>query len=142
MSQTPGSSSPDLIHPLLGLQAVGDTRGQSITVRGEGKRAWGSTRPPPVLGTQSLGAHPRRTRLGYVFTRKSDTFRPVRFWTTSPKPAIAWGGGGPPAPAGQSGNRRRAPGWLHWQAGDGDSGVQLPLARMLATSGGTSGTVK
>lgn len=64
----------------------------------------------PVRGTQSLGAHPRRTRLGYVFTRKSDTFRPVRFWTTSPKPATAWGGGGPPAPAGQSGNRRRAPG--------------------------------
>lgn len=66
----------------------------------------------------------------------------MRFWTTSPKPAMACGGGGPPAPTGQSGSRRRTPGWLHWQAGDGDSGVQLPLARMLATSAGTSGTEK
>lgn len=61
---------------------------------------------------------------------------------TSPRSPVAWGGGRPPAPAGQSGNRRRAPGWLHWQAGDGNSEVQLPLAKMLATSAGTSGTEK
>ena len=75
-------------------------------------------------------------------TRKSDRFRPVKFWTTSPELVGAWGGGGPPAAAGQSGSRRRAPGWLHWQAGDGDSGVQLPLAKTSAMSAGTSGTEK
>lgn len=32
------------------------------------------------------------------------------------------------------------PGWLHWQAGDGNSGVQLPLAKTSATSAGTLGT--
>lgn len=32
------------------------------------------------------------------------------------------------------------PGWLHWQAGDGNSGVQLPLAKTSATSVGTLGT--
>lgn len=73
-------------------------------------------------------------------TRKSDRFRPVRFCTVSPEAVCTWGGGGPPAAGGQSGSRRRAPGWLHWHAGDGDAGVQLPLARTSATSAGTSGT--
>lgn len=73
-------------------------------------------------------------------TRKSDRLRPVRFCTSSPEPPGAWGGGGPPAAAGQAGSRRRAPGRLHWQAGEGDPGVQLPLAKTAATSGGTSGT--
>lgn len=74
---------------------------------------------------------PRRTRHG---SRKSDRVQPARFCTIAPEAVSTWGGGGPPALVGQLGSRWRVPGQLHWQKGDADSEVQLPLAKTLATS--------
>lgn len=59
----PGPASPDLIHPLLSLQAVGDT--QETEKQSDGKGQYGAQGPSASpVGTQSLGTHPPRTRLG------------------------------------------------------------------------------
>lgn len=145
---------PELVDPDLVLQAVEHTQVQGCR----------SSAPPdllldlPLSDDLSVGFHqvigdvPPRQVLQRVcgaqlhLNNNSDVRQiqpscsgPARPGPARPSSSLTSGGGGPPAPAGQSGSIFLLPSQLHKQAGDGFSMVQFLELSSCWTLSGTSG---